>query len=107
MSCLSIGPVELPQLPEFLLSAPVLTVPFPPTIPEGEVLCCKFELNIPGIDAALALVNATIAAASAAAGAPVIVGVMALNAMMDQVQAQLNDLVLRIPNCPTNGGITT
>ena len=100
MTCTSIGPLVLPKIPDFLLTAPQLTSPFPVGI---DAPCCRFELTIPGIDAALALVNAAIAAQTAASGAPVIVGVMALNAAMDQIQSKLNELVLRIPRCPIDG----
>lgn len=100
MTCISIGPPVLPKIPDFLLTAPQLTLPLPVGI---DLPCCKFEVTIPGIDAALAAVNATIAAATFAAGAPVMAGVMALNVAIDQIQAQLNDLVLRIPRCPIDG----
>jgi len=102
MSCISIGPPVLPKIPDFLLTAPVLTVPLPVGI---DLPCCKFEVTIPGIDAAVSAVNATIAAATFAASAPVIAGVMTLNIAIDQIQAQLNDLVLRIPRCPIDGSV--
>ena len=102
MTCIAIGPLELPKIPDFLLTAPVLTVPFPVGV---DLPCCKFELTIPGLDLAVATVNAAIAATFAAAAAPVMVGVMTLNVAIDQIQAQLDDLVLRIPRCPIDGAV--
>lgn len=100
MSCISIGPPVLPKIPDFLLTAPTLTTPLPVGI---DLPCCKFEVTIPGLDLALAVVNTTIAVTFAAAAAPVMVGIMTLNTAIDQIQDQLNDLVLTIPRCPIDG----
>ena len=100
MTCVAIGPPVLPKIPDFLLTAPVLTLPFPVGI---DLPCCKFDIMIPGIDAALAAANAAISAVTLAGGIPVITGVMTLNTIRNQIQSQLDALVLSIPRCPVDG----
>ena len=92
--------VPIPDIPPVILPVPQ----FPPiAFPPGITLpCCKFSVVIPGLDAAIKGANAAIAAALGPVSAVVMAQINIANAALDQIQAQLND-ILRLPKCPIDG----
>jgi hypothetical protein len=91
---------SIPKIPPVMLPAPQFPpIAFPPGIP---IPCCSFSVVIPGLDAAVKGANAAIAAALGPISALVMAQINIANAAIDQIQAQIND-ILRIPTCPIDG----
>jgi polysaccharide deacetylase 2 family uncharacterized protein YibQ len=86
--------LPVPQIPP---------IPFPPGIP---LPCCHFSVVIPGLDNAIKAANTAIAAALGPISVAVMAQINIANAALDQIQAQLND-ILRIPTCSIDGKTLT
>lgn len=95
MTCLNFGPLQLPEIPDFLLAPPLLQIP----LPVGVVLCCKFELNSPALMAALAALNATIAGAAGAVSASLMAIIIPANELIAEAQVILDQIHFSV-DCP-------
>lgn len=90
-------PISLPALPAFLIGAPLIpNVP----LPIGADFCCHFEVDAPGVRAAIAAANALIGGAFAAGSAGLMMIISGMNEAILQGQNVIDEIRAQLPECP-------
>lgn len=99
MPCVDLG-LTIPTVPDLFLPNAGFNVSIPDI--SIDVPCCKFDIPIPGLNAAIAAANVLITQALAFGGAPLMAAVMTANEIIAQAQAEINKIRIRIPECPND-----
>lgn len=94
MSCLALG-LAIPTVPDVFVGPPLIP---PVPIPPGDVslLCCHFHIPDPGINVAIAVLNASIK--STLPAALLMPAIMTVNEIIAKAQAILDSV--QLPDCP-------